>query len=364
MIYTKFKISFLALIILCFQMPQKTLGQNYSKLANNLQKQIQQDFYLHSLNYYREFADSTAPDHKVSYLWSLCALWQADNEMEIIDPKKKYLKKDFTVIEKYNDNAPPAPGFDSYPAEFKKEDRYYDDNQWIGLTAMDAYKRTNQQFYLNIGEKIYRFMMTGFDTVSGGGLYWKEGDRSTKNTCSNGPGIILALQLYQATHQKTYLDTALLLYRWMNKHLQAPSGLYYDNLKIASNTIAKYQFSYNTGTMLQSNIYLYECSKQKKYLKEANRIAEAALKYFYADSKFRDDYWFNAVLLRAYQQLLKYNPDTKYILAFKKCVDNAIENNVNKNGLMGKPKPLNLVAQGGMLEILARLAWLQKEHYL
>lgn len=364
MICTKFKIAFLVLVVFCIQLPQKTMGQNYSKLANNLQKKIQEYFYIPSLNYYHEFADSVATDHKVSYLWSLCALWQADNEMEKLFPEKNLLKRDFSVIEKYNDNATPAPGFDSYPAEFKKEDRYYDDNQWIGLTAMDAYKRTGQKFYLNIGTKICHFMMTGFDTVSGGGLYWKEGDKSTKNTCSNGPGIILALQLYQATKKQTYLDTALMLYHWVNQHLQASTGLYYDNLKIASNTVATYQFSYNTGTMLQSNIYLYECTKQKKYLREANRIADASLKYFYADGKFRDDYWFNAVLLRAYQQLLEYNSDKKYILAFKNCLNNALDNNVNKEGLMGKSQTLNLVAQGGMLEILARFAWLQKKHYL
>jgi hypothetical protein len=258
MIPAKYKTLLFAFVLVIYQLPQKIVAQNYEHLANNLHKQIQKHFYLPRGVYYREFADSVAPQHKVSYLWSLCALWQADNEMEKLLPRGNLLRKDFSVIEKYNDNAAPAPGFDSYPGEFKKEDRYYDDNQWIGLTAMDAYKRTNQQFYLNVGEKIYRFMMTGFDTVSGGGLYWKEGDKSTKNTCSNGPGIILALQLYQATKKQTYLDTALMLYGWVNKHLEAPTGLYYDNLKITSNTVAKYQFSYNTGTMLQSNVYLYE----------------------------------------------------------------------------------------------------------
>jgi predicted alpha-1,6-mannanase (GH76 family) len=71
-------------------------------------------------------------------------------------------------------------------------------------------------------------MMNGFDTLSGGGLYWEEDHKTSKNTCSNGPAILILLQLYNITKEKPYLDTALLLYNWVNKYLQASNGLYYD----------------------------------------------------------------------------------------------------------------------------------------
>ncbi|ANI90069.1 hypothetical protein A9P82_12710 [Arachidicoccus ginsenosidimutans] len=336
-------------------------AHKYDNAARALEQKIQQYFYRPDINYYRELPDTNSNNHKVAFLWSMGALWQADNEMENAGIAAGLLKKDIIVIEKYFDAAPPAQGYDSYPSEFGKEDRYYDDNQWLGLTAIDAYFRTKDKFYLDFGEKIYRFMMTGYDTVSGGGLYWKEGDKTTKNTCSNGPGIVLALKLYKATHNKNYLDTALILYKWVNKHLQISDGLYYDNLNVQTGKVATWQFSYNTGTMLQSNILLYDITKNKKYLKEANRIALAAKDYFYGSGKFRDDYWFNAVLLRAYQQLLDFNPDKQYINAFKACLDNALQTNQNANGLMGKEKLLNLVGQGGMLEILARFAAMESK---
>lgn len=69
-------------------------------------------------------------------------------------------------------------------------------------------------------------------------------------------------------------------------------------------------------------------------------------------------------LLMGYQHLLKYNKDMKYLTAFKEVMDKAIDNNKNSNGLMGKNKILNLVAQGGMLEMLARFAWLQQQHVI
>jgi hypothetical protein len=46
-------------------------------------------------------------------------------------------------------------------------------------------------------------------------------------------------------------------------------------------------------------------------------------------------------------------------LPLKECADNALENNMNDLKLMGKNKALDLVAQSGMLEILARPAYLE-----
>lgn len=331
-------------------------SNRYSDAARSLYQNILQYFYRPEVNYYRELPDTRPENRKVAFLWSMGALWQADNELESAGIAFGVLKKDIPVIEKYFDPAPPAPGYDSYPSEFGKEDRYYDDNQWLGLTAADAFARTKDTFYLHFAQRIYRFMMTGYDTVYGGGLYWKEGDKKTKNTCSNGPGIVLALKLYKATKDRQYLNTALMLYKWVNRHLQDSDGLYFDNINVATGAIGRYKFSYNTGTMLESNVYLYNCTHNKKYLTEAIRIAEASQKYFYGSGKFRDDYWFNAVMLRAYQSLLRFHNDHKYIDAFKTCTDNALAANQNASGLMGKEKPLNLVPQGGMLEILARLA--------
>jgi len=205
-------------------------------------------------------------------------------------------------------------------------------------------------------------MMTGYDTVLGGGIYWKETSRSTKNTCSNGPGVIVALQMYQATKDRSYLDTGLEIFNWTNEKLKTPSGLFYDNISTKDGSISKAIFSYNTGTMLQSNIYLYECTGDKKYLNAATSIADSSLVFFYGNNRFRDSYWFNAVLLRGYQHLLKYNKDTRYIIGFKKCLDYALQNEKNENELFinGRGSVRNLVEHGGMLEILARFAWLEK----
>ena len=349
----------------------KTKKDYYKKEMKSQQIAIQKHFYDHASGYYFVELEPSKRETKhgyfrnYTYLWSLCALYQATNEIEKIEPDTILMVPMLANMNYYYDRALPKPGYSDYIMTLKPGERYYDDNQWIGITSLDAYARTKKKSYLTLGKSMYDFMMTAYDNVLGGGLYWVETSKGCKNTCSNGPGVLVALQMYQATKQKSYLDTALILFNWTNKKLQAPSKLYYDNINTKNGNVDKVILSYNTGTMLQSNIYLYEITRNKKYLKTAIEIADASLPYFYGGETFRDGYWFNAVMLRAYQHLLKYDKDKKYILGFKKCLDHALLNEKNEQGLfVGKNGVYNLVEQGGMLEILARFTWLEKHHYV
>lgn len=335
---------------------------HYYEALKSLQQAIEKNFYDSAAGFYHEHAVARKEDNAYSYLWPLCGMIQAENEIEKIERQQGGFDRILHIIKAYYDTSAPAPGYASYIMKLEGGDRFYDDNQWIGIACMDAYARLKKEEYLKTGEEIYRYMMTGYDTVLGGGMYWQENKKTSKNTCSNGPGIILALQLNKATKHKEYLDTALMIFRWVNKTLQAPSGLYFDNIGISNKKIGKATYTYNTGTMLQSNVYFYEITKDKHYLQAAIAIADSALDYFYKGGTFRDNnYWFNAVLLRGFQHLYTYHKDSRYLQAFKTCTDYALQFNKNASGLMGKNEPLNLVEQSGMLEILARLALLQKE---
>jgi rhamnogalacturonyl hydrolase YesR len=350
------------LVLSCSLFSMMSTGQlRFANELQSLHKAIEQKFLISEQGYYREHAEKQKDERPVSFLWPLCGLIQAANEMEMVSGKKGEVDRVMTIIEKYYDARPPAPGYASYPPPHGGGDRFYDDNQWIGIALMDAWSRTGDSNYLSKSKMICRFMMTAFDTVAGGGLYWEEGNLKTKNTCSNGPGILLAMQLHKATGDKAYLDTAILLYNWVNRFLQAPDGLYFDNISLDNRRIDPRKFSYNTGTMLQSNLWLYEATGNADYLKNAQRIADASLQYFYSSGKFRDSYWFNAVMLRAYQHLLKHSKDLKYLRAFAACTRHALQKEKRADGLMSKEKAADLVSQSGMLEILARLAFLEKQ---
>lgn len=348
----------LAIFFAC--VPLLAQHPNYNEHIKLLYKATVGDFYIPQASLYKE-TNAAKNENKYSYLWPLCALMQAANEMERLQPGKDYLSPVMKAIDQYYNSNPPLPAYQASVTKERPDTRYYDDNQWIGIAAMDVYHRTKKKDYLKMAQSIYRFMMTGYDSVSGGGIYWREGDKKTKNTCSNGPGILLCLQLYKSTKQQGYLDTALLLYNWVNKYLLSPEGVYYDAIKIPELTVNKATYTYNTGTMLQSNVLLYEILHQEKYLAEAKRIATAAEKHFYVNNKLPGDYWFNAVLLRGFVELYQVEKDKKRLQFFMDDAERVWQQEKDGKNLIGKKVTKRLIDQSAMLEIFGRLQLLEQK---
>ncbi|MDB5112355.1 MAG: glycoside hydrolase [Mucilaginibacter sp.] len=346
----------LFLIIGCASGLVKAQAPDYKTRIDLLDKAINKKLRNTKNDLYLETVDSTKNPNPHSWLWPLCALVQAANEMEVLEPKKNYMGPVIAAIDQYYSDKPPIPGYQDYVTKERVSSRFYDDNQWVAIACLDAYNRNHRKKYLSMADTIYRFMMGGLDTVAGGGFYWKEGDRRTKNTCSNGPGILVALQLYKITHKAAYLNTAMSVYKWTNEHLQSPEGIYYDNIKLPALTIGKAFYTYNTGTMLQSNVLLYQITKDRKYLQEAQRIAAAGKAQFYKNGRLPNgQYWFNAVMLRGYQDLYQIDRNKAWIDFFHEDGDAIWNTERDADNLVGAKPPKRLIDQAAMIEIYARL---------
>ena len=348
-------------ILLCFILLMLAVGQvkaqpaNYKMHIRLLYQQINSKLCDSTAGLYYETTDTAQNKNKHSYLWPLCAYIQAANEMELLDPKKDYMLPVVKAIDQYYTDRPPLAGYQAYVTKERRDSRFYDDNQWVALAYLDAYKRNHKKQYLEKSEMICRFMLGGLDTVTGGGIYWNEDDKSSKNTCSNGPGILVLLKLYNITHNKTYLATAIALYKWTNKTLQAADGLYYDNIKVSNLKIGEAEITYNTGTMLQSNVLLFLITKDKKYLDEAERIAKAGREHFFKNGRLPEGYWFNAVMLRGYEELYKVDHNKLWIDFFQQDADAIWNNERDADNLLGKGTAKSLIDQAAMIEIYARL---------
>jgi len=346
------------LLTACFTIKAQAQSSSYKDKIDLIHKNIYEQFYDASEGLFLETNDPKHNDKPHSFLWPVCALIQASNEMEELDRSGKYMNPVKKAIDQYYNTNPPAPGYQAYVVKEEADARFYDDNQWIAIAYLDAYNRTGDKKYLDLSKEIYRFMLTGYDEISGGGLYWKEGDKTTKNTCSNGPGILIALQLYKITKESQYLDTAQMLYKWTNKHLLSPEGIYYDAVKLPGLKIDSATYTYNTGTMLQSNVLFYQVTGDKAYLHEARRIAKAARKHFYRDKKLPGHYWFNAVMLRGFIELYQVDRNKKDLQFIIDDSERIWKEERDSNNLLGKKKVKTLIDQAGMLEIYALLAQL------
>ncbi len=270
-------------------------------------QQIQTDFSLKQPGLYAdEWKAGSTIDRAPAFMWGCGVLLPALVAAAKCDRVEfePLLKTNITAIDTYwNTGGSGAPAYDVLPGP-KTPDRYYDDNEWVALALVDAYELTRDKLLLHRAVDVYNFLVTGEDEKLGGGIYWRENEKTSKNACSNAPAIALAARLFQVTHDRKYSTSALRWYKWTNAHLQDSDGLYWDNIRL-DGSVEKTKWTYNTALMLRSNCLLYSISHEKRFLEEARRIAEAARKrWIYSETgAIADGGQFAHLLCEAYLAL-------------------------------------------------------------
>lgn len=315
--------------------------------------------------------------NQYSYLWPYSGTFSAINALLECtqDPKYKKMldKKVLPGLEQYYDTKRAPHAYASYINTSPASDRFYDDNIWLGIDFTDTYVMTQKSKYLDKAKMIWKFIASGTDDKLGGGIYWCEQKKESKNTCSNAPGSVYALKLFKATQDSTYFKQGKQLYEWTKAHLQDPADyLYFDNIGL-NGKIGMAKFAYNSGQMMQSAALLYQLTHDPAYLKDAQNIARECYNYFFTDftptkgEPFKlikkGDIWFTAVMLRGFIELYPLDKNKTYLDAFNKSLDYAWENARDEKGLFNtdmsgenKDKKKWLLTQAAMVEMYARLA--------
>ena len=275
-------------------------------------------------------------------------------------------------LREYADDSRQPFAYASYIASAPASDRFYDDNIWLGIDFTDLYAATRQQRFLDEAERIWRFVSSGTDDRLGGGIYWCEQKKESKNTCSNAPGAVFALKLYLATGREAYLEQGRDLYEWTRKRLLDPSdNLYFDHISLKG-TLDKTKFSYNSGQMIQAGALLYRITGKKRFLAEAQQTAAACLTYFFRPVHKpgggsvrilrRDKIWFDAVMLRGFIELYREDGREAYLDAFRGTLDHAWTYARDGQGFLadwsgrGREGRKWLLSQAALAEMFARMA--------
>ena len=319
---------------------------------------------------------------RVAYLWPTSGVFSGVNAMMGTTGRRKYLKileRDILPgLEQYFDSVRVPPCYQSYITIAGKSDRYYDDNVWLALDLCELYTKTGNKRYLEKSIEAWHFILSGWDDALGGGIYWCEQKKQSKNTCSNAPASVLAFKLFEATGDSSYFKRGLSIYNWTKTSLQDPSDhLYFDNISL-SGRVNQRKYTYNSGQMMQAAALLCKLTSDKTYLDEARHIARSSIDYFTEDFTTPEGKtirlfkntgnWFNAVLLRGYMELYMLDGDNRYINVYKDNMNQLWDHVRDKNGLFSKDWKGQkedefkwLLDQASLVEIWASLAEISKE---
>lgn len=325
--------------------------------------------------------EDSSQGNPYSYLWPFSGTASAVRALYDVTGDSMYIdifdSRVVTGLDEYRDTLRLPVAYASYVSSAPASDRFYDDNVWLGIDFTDMYLSTGRTDYLDRAKEIWRFIESGTDDVLGGGIYWCEQKKESKNTCSNAPGSVYALKLFEATGDSLYLGQGKDLYEWTRGVLQDTTDcLYFDNISLAGD-IGKAKYAYNSGQMMQAASILYRLTGDERYLDEARCIASSAFRHFFdggmdADGKFpllsKGNVWFTAVMMRGYDELYGVDGDGKYMDAFVSNLDHAW--NVMRDpatGLFdedwsggGKRDRKWLLTQGAMAEMYATAAGYEK----
>lgn len=166
-------------------------------------------------------SEDQARPNPYSYLWPFSGTLSAVNTILEEDASYRSVLDGRVLpgLAEYLDTTRMPAAYASYINTAPASDRFYDDNVWLGIDFCDIYEATGDKKYLAQAEMIWKFIESGTDDVLGGGIYWCEQKKHSKNTCSNAPGTVYALKLYAATGDGRYLEQGKGLYAWTKEHL-------------------------------------------------------------------------------------------------------------------------------------------------
>ena len=230
---------------------------------------------------------------------------------------------------------------------------FYDDMEWMALSCLRVYELTGDQDYYSALMKMWNHIKGAKNDYKGvGGMAWKTDAPASRMSCSNGPGCLLAMKLYQLTVKEAkdgweeqaayYLNFAKEVYNWMTAYLcDISTGQVYDNLSIKDDGTPgdpdKVALSYNQGTFMAAVLELYNATGEDEYLRNAvafgsyqvNKKMDSNYPVFSGEGNSGDNLLFRGIFVRYFLDMVKQPTNSlypektknKFIAALRSCSD-------------------------------------------
>lgn len=360
--------------------------EDYVYRADTLMTSMYANFYGGPRKVWRSFPVPTGPTaywDGDAVVWGQGAGYSAFAAVREASAKVPLLKEKYEALDtdmlraidvfKVKDNRNNVTAYSVYPQT--GNERFFDDNVWIGIDMIDLYLLTNDARFMDRAKLVWDYLLTGTDTD--GGVFWKElpTKSTSKHACSTAPRAVMSTKMYMATGESKYLDAAKKSYEFcINKLQDKKDFLINDHLK-GDGGIGGDKWSYNSGQVIQAGALLYKITNEEQYLTDAQNIADAACRkwfgYIYSPIFGKQirmsthNVWFNAVALRGFIELYKIDKNRMYINAYEDMLSqgwmsacrNTEYNILNYDSFEGNTSQSkwDILHVGATVEMIARL---------
>jgi hypothetical protein len=168
-----------------------------------------------------------------SSIWDTEQLFQAYVALDVAEPTTRHRNMLIWFAAKSEEgyyNPTLGDGIGGFSTGFGRHgeqgQQWFDDNGWLGLSFVDAYRQTHLKRFLTDAERAFRYMYdVGWDP-GGGGIWWNT-QETVKSAESVNTAALLAVELYELHAGTGYLADAQRLIDWADANLRnARSGLY------------------------------------------------------------------------------------------------------------------------------------------
>jgi len=216
-------------------------------------------------------------------------------------------------------------GYAPYPGG---QERYFDDNAWVGLDAVQAHDqlegRPADSLWLHKAKRTFGVVIAGQDPD--GGVRWKEGPAGrpgSRHACSTAPTIALALRLHRATGAERHREVAERADQWLWGRLASAEGLLWDHVD-PDGTVERTLWSYNQGAAIGADVLWFKVTGDRARLDRAVATTGAALDHFSIDDRlWRQPPAFNAIFFRNLLQLHAAEPQPRVIAELDRYLERA-----------------------------------------
>jgi uncharacterized protein YyaL (SSP411 family) len=239
-------------------------------------------------------------DDRWAFVWPFSQIVAAAGDVyeRLGGPRRKYRRIVHDGFANYWDDTatPPAYSPSVVPPYVEDGERYYDDNAWVGLELIRAYRLLGDQSLLDAARAVFTFVAAGWDGnethAYPGGVFWVDNSENRdRNVVSNAPNAQLALALNAITGDRMYLEWAQRVDRWVDSALRDPAdGLYWDHVAL-DGAIDTTKWSYCQGSVVGMKLLLGE-------VEAAEAIARTALDHFARVGFLTQSPVFNAIFFR------------------------------------------------------------------